>query len=131
MLVHRAWVTHHHCPLAQEQSLMGGVGINVNPLKKKKVNRLTDGSIAGSESGREAHPQGGCRDMAYLHVKGYAQIDDREVHLASLLRAPGDRLGYVYNLGMYWEHNIQVTPICTLYFHSFVHQENGVNRATL
>ena len=30
MLMHRAWVTHHHCPLALEQSVMGGAGINVN-----------------------------------------------------------------------------------------------------
>ena len=32
-LMHRAWVTHHHCPLAPEQSVMGGAGINVNPNK--------------------------------------------------------------------------------------------------
>ena len=32
-LVHRAWVTHHHCPLAPEQSVMGGAGINVNQHK--------------------------------------------------------------------------------------------------
>ena len=30
MLMHRAWVTHHHCPLALEQSVMGGSGINAN-----------------------------------------------------------------------------------------------------
>ena len=30
MLMHRAWVTHHQCPLALEQSVMGGAGINVN-----------------------------------------------------------------------------------------------------
>ena len=36
MLMHRAWVTHHHCSLALEQSLMGGDGINVNPKKKEK-----------------------------------------------------------------------------------------------
>ena len=29
-LMHRAWVTHHRCPLALEQSLMDGAGINVN-----------------------------------------------------------------------------------------------------
>ena len=36
MLMHRACVTHHHCPLALEQSDMGGAGINVNPKKNKK-----------------------------------------------------------------------------------------------
>ena len=30
MLMHRAWVTHPHCPLALEQSVMGGAVINVN-----------------------------------------------------------------------------------------------------
>ena len=30
MLMHRAWVTHHHCPLALEQSVMGVAGINMN-----------------------------------------------------------------------------------------------------
>ena len=34
-LMQRAWVTHHHCPLALEQSVMGGAGINVNPKKIK------------------------------------------------------------------------------------------------
>ena len=36
MLMHRAWVTHHHCPLALEQSVMDGAGINVN-LKQIKI----------------------------------------------------------------------------------------------
>ena len=31
--MHRAWVTHHHCPLAREHSVMGGAGINVKPKK--------------------------------------------------------------------------------------------------
>ena len=35
MLMHRAWVTHHDCPLALEQSVMSGAGINVNPKKRK------------------------------------------------------------------------------------------------
>ena len=39
MLMHRAWVTHHHCPLALEQSVMGGAGINGNPKKNKKNNQ--------------------------------------------------------------------------------------------
>ena len=30
MRMHRAWVTHHRCPLALEQSVMGGAGMNVN-----------------------------------------------------------------------------------------------------
>ena len=33
ILMHRAWVTHHHCPLALEQSVMGGAGMNVNQNK--------------------------------------------------------------------------------------------------
>ena len=33
MLMPRAWVTHHHCPLALEQSVMGGAGTNVNQNK--------------------------------------------------------------------------------------------------
>ena len=33
MLMHRAWVTHHYCPLALEQSVMGGAGVNVNQKK--------------------------------------------------------------------------------------------------
>ena len=36
MLMRRAWVTHHHCPLALEQSVMSGAGINVNQKKKYK-----------------------------------------------------------------------------------------------
>ena len=32
MLMHRKWVTHHHCPVALEQSVLGGAGINVNPF---------------------------------------------------------------------------------------------------
>ena len=35
MLMHRALVAHHHCPLALEQSVMGGAGMNVNPKTKK------------------------------------------------------------------------------------------------
>jgi len=27
MLMHKAWVTHHRCPLALEQSVTGGAGI--------------------------------------------------------------------------------------------------------
>ena len=38
-LMHRAWFTHHHCPLALEQSVMGGAGINVN---KKIYKKSTD-----------------------------------------------------------------------------------------
>jgi len=34
MLMHRACVTHHRCPLALEQSVTGGAGINVNHKKK-------------------------------------------------------------------------------------------------
>ena len=33
MLMHRARVTHHHCPLALEKSIMGGAGMNVNQNK--------------------------------------------------------------------------------------------------
>ena len=33
--MNRAWVTHHHCPLALKQSVMGGPGINVNRKHKK------------------------------------------------------------------------------------------------
>ena len=29
MLMHRAWVTHHYCPLALQQSVRGGAGISV------------------------------------------------------------------------------------------------------
>ena len=36
-LMHRTWVTHHHCPLALEQSVTGGAGTNVNQKKKKKI----------------------------------------------------------------------------------------------
>ena len=36
MLMHRAWVTHHHCPLTPRQFVMGGAGMNLNPKKPKK-----------------------------------------------------------------------------------------------
>ena len=36
LCVGRAWVTHHHCTLALEQSVMGGAGINVNQKRKEK-----------------------------------------------------------------------------------------------
>ena len=36
MLMHMAWAAHHHCPLAVQQSLMGGAEINVNQKKQKK-----------------------------------------------------------------------------------------------
>ena len=39
-LMHRAWVTHHHCPLALEQSVMGGPGINVNRNKIPKTDNV-------------------------------------------------------------------------------------------
>ena len=37
-LMHRAWVTHHHCPLALEQSVKGGAGINVNQKPPERSN---------------------------------------------------------------------------------------------
>ena len=40
MLMHRAWVTHHHCPIALEQSVMGGAGINVNQKKHIKHSKV-------------------------------------------------------------------------------------------
>ena len=39
MLMDRAWVTSHHCPLALQQSLMGGAGIIVNETKRKRKQR--------------------------------------------------------------------------------------------
>ena len=33
MLVRKAWGTHHQCPLALEQSVMGSAGINVKQKK--------------------------------------------------------------------------------------------------
>ena len=43
-LMRRVWVTHHHCPLALEQSVMGGAGINVNQ-KKTKINSAAPNSL--------------------------------------------------------------------------------------
>ena len=37
MCMHRAWVTHRRCPLALEQSVTGGAGINVNQQKNDTV----------------------------------------------------------------------------------------------
>jgi len=34
MLMHMAWVTHHHCSPALEQSVMGGAVINIRKHKK-------------------------------------------------------------------------------------------------
>ena len=39
-LMHRAWVTHHHCPLALEQSVTGGAGTNVNQKKIKNIHDM-------------------------------------------------------------------------------------------
>ena len=39
-LMHRAWVIHHRCPLALEQSLTGGAGINVEKNMKKCLLRI-------------------------------------------------------------------------------------------
>ena len=42
VLMHRAWVTHHHCPLALVQSVMGGAGINVYHKENKKKCNVTE-----------------------------------------------------------------------------------------
>ena len=52
MLMLRAWVTHHHWPLALEQSVMGGAGINVSPNKIKYDNRKTDLQCSSFLGGR-------------------------------------------------------------------------------
>ena len=36
MLMHRAWVTNHRCPLALEQSVTGGAEMNVTKKTNKK-----------------------------------------------------------------------------------------------
>ena len=38
MLMQRAWVTHHHCPLALYQSVMGGAGIKVKQKNEIYIN---------------------------------------------------------------------------------------------
>ena len=47
-LIHRAWVTHHHCPLALEQSVTGGAGINVNQKKKTIQYNTVDMSVTAA-----------------------------------------------------------------------------------
>ena len=38
-LMHRAWVTHHHCPLAPGPSVTGGAGIDVKQKKIQNKNK--------------------------------------------------------------------------------------------
>ena len=48
MLMHTAWVTHHHRPLALEQSVMGGAGITLNPkFKDNEENSTISREITG------------------------------------------------------------------------------------
>ena len=47
----RAWVTHHHCPLALLRSVMGGAGMNVNQKKTKmKANNGTNYVVSQAEA---------------------------------------------------------------------------------
>ena len=52
MLMHRAWVTHRRCPLALEQSEMGGAGINVNQKKTIKKMIKHGAALAGAAAKR-------------------------------------------------------------------------------
>jgi len=48
-----------------------------------------------------------------IHVKGHIHkmIDDRDVQLGQLLKSKGDTIGWVYDLGDWWEHQIVLEDV--------------------
>ncbi|KAF8462945.1 MM3350-like domain-containing protein, partial [Kalaharituber pfeilii] len=64
----------------------------------------TDGSMFGPE---------GCTyvDMLHLHLRGKSFLDDKKFTIADLLTKKGSALGYLYDLGDQWDHEITVEDI--------------------
>ena len=49
--------------------------------------------------------------MAHLHTNGWAFLDDSSVTLAQLLAAPGETLGFCYDIGDHWHHSITLEAL--------------------
>jgi hypothetical protein len=65
-----------------------------------------DGSIYGQTTNRK-----GLDDSLLMASHGWESISSEKVRLGDLVEKPGDKLLYLYDLGVRWEHNITVLDV--------------------
>jgi len=64
----------------------------------------SDGALFGPEDSNYI-------DMMHLHLNGHGFVSDTKYTIADLLDKPGASLGYLYDLGDHWQHEITVEQI--------------------
>lgn len=50
-------------------------------------------------------------DLMHMNLNGYDYLDDKKTRLAEVLQEPGDEMGYMYDNGDHWQHDIRLVSL--------------------